>query len=155
MSSMTITAAQWKQISDRLKRSYVQIKFLLNGHSIEITRERKSESTSHLCVYIDGCIKGVWMKLLTEIDQDDAFMNQVVKQVWFHKFKAMYSKKQLAEIEKSKRRVGVKLFKEIYGEDPKSKGITILFPNFSSSAVLVRQFKKIDGLEYIEDKADE
>lgn len=152
---MTITAAKWKQISDRLKRQYVQMEFSLNGHSISITRERKTESTSHLCVYIDGCIKGVWMKLLTEIDPADAFMNQVVKQVWFQKFKAMYSKKQLAEFEKCKRQVGVKNFKEIYGADPKSEGITILFPNFSSSAVLVRQFKKIDGLEYLEEKTDE
>lgn len=152
---MTITAAQWKQISDRLKRSYVDIKFSLNGHSIDITRERKSESTSHLCVYIDGYIKGVWMKLLTEIDPADAFMNQVVKQVWFQKFKVRYSKKQLAELEKHKRVIDVKLFKEIFGEDPKSQGITILFPNFSSSAVLVRQFKKIDGLEYLEEKTDE
>ncbi len=152
---MTITAAQWKQISDRLKCQYAQVEFSLNGHSIAVSRERKSESVSHLCVYIDGKIKGVWMQLLTEIDPADEFMNQVVKQVWFQKFKARYSKKQLAEIEKHKRRVGVKLFKEIFGEDQKSQGITILFPNFSSSAVLVRQFKKIDGLEYLEEKTDE
>lgn len=146
---MTITAAQWKQISDHLKCQHAQVEFSLNSYSISISRERKSESISHLCVYIDGYIKGVWMKLLTEIDPADAFMNQVVKQVWFHEFKARHSRDQLAKLEKIKRRIGVKTFKEIYGEDPKSEGFTILFPNFPSSAVLVRQFKKIEGLTLV------
>lgn len=146
---MTITAAQWKQISDHLKCQHAQVEFSLNGHSIAVIRERKSESVSHLCVYIDGKFKGVWMQLLTEIDPADEFMNHVVKQVLFHKFKARYSRDQLAKLEKYKRRFGVKTFKEIYGEDPKSEGFTILYPNFSSSAVLVRQFKKIDGLTLV------
>ena len=148
---MTITAAQWKEISARLKRQWVHMEFSLKGHSITIQRTRKTESTTVLAVYIDNTISGKWMKLIDEIDPADEFMNQVVKQVWFHRFKAMYSGKQLAAMEKFKRGIGVKRFKEMYGDDPKSEGITFLRPMFGSAAVLVRQFKKIEGLTLVTD----
>jgi len=146
---MTISKEQWKAIEAELKGGWVQVKFKLHGHEIYITRARKSESTTVLAVYIDEVIKSEWAKELSEIDPADEFMNQVVKQVFFHKFKAMYSKKQLETMAKHKRRLGAKRMKEMFGEAPEKAGWTYLIPYFGSSTALVRQFKKIDGLELV------
>lgn len=146
---MTISKEQWKAIEAELKGGWVQVRLKLHGHEIYITRERKSESTTVLAVYIDGAIKGAWMKELAEIDPADEFMNKVVKQVHFHKFKAMWNKKQLESIAKFKRQIGVKKAREFYGDKPEQAGWTYLVPFFGSSATLVRQFKKIEGLELV------
>jgi hypothetical protein len=146
---MTISKEQWQAIAAELKGGWVQVKFKLHGHEIYITRARKSESTTVLAVYIDGEIKGAWMKVIEDIDPADEFMNQVVKQVFFHKFKARYSKKELETMAKHKRRLGAKRMKEMFGEAPEKAGWTYLAPYFGSSAALVRQFKKIDGLELV------
>ncbi|MGY3895839.1 hypothetical protein [Aeromonas enterica] len=86
---------------------------------------------------------------MNEFDPADEFMNKVVKQVFFHKFKAMYSRKQLETMAKHKRRLGAKRMKEMFGEAPEKAGWTYLAPYFGSSTALVRQFKKIDGLELV------
>lgn len=144
---MAISKEQWQAIAAELKGSWVHVKFKMNGHEITIHRCSKSESTTVLGVYIDGVIEGKWMKQVSEIDPADEFMNKVVKQVYFHKFKARYSKKQLEVMAKHKRRFGAKRMKEVFGEAPEKAGWTYLVPYFGSSTALVRQFKKIEGLE--------
>lgn len=144
-----ITNEQWTQIASHLKGMWVCVEFSLNGHSILIKRERKTESTTCLAVYIDGYIRGVWMNRPEDISQDDAFMAGVVSRVWMHKFTPRWSKKELQEIEKSKRKFGAKFIKEVYGAEPEKAGITMLTPYFGSSAALVRQFKKIEGLQLV------
>ena len=146
---MAISKEQWQAIAAELKKQWVQVNFKLHGHEITIRRCRKSESTTVLGVYIDGEIKGAWMKQLDEIDPADEFMNKVAKQVFFHKFKAMYSKKQLETMAKHKRRLGVKRMKEMFGEAPEKAGWTYLVPYFGNCTALVRQFKKIEGLELV------
>lgn len=146
---MAISKEQWQAIAAELKGGWVQVTFKLHGHEILITRERKSESSTVLAVYIDGVMKGIWMQELSKIDPSDEFMNKVVKQVHFHRFKACYSKKKLEEIAKWKRKYGAKETKEIWGDQPEKSGWTYLVPFFGSSTSLVRQFKKIDGLELV------
>lgn len=146
---MAISKEQWQAIAAELKNQWVQVKFKLHGHEIYVTRERKSESRSVLVVYIDSCFKSEWMKELKDIDPADEFMNKVVKQVHFHRFKALYSKKQLEGIAKHKRKYGAKQANEIWGENPENAGWTWLVPFFGSSTALVRQFKKIEGLELV------
>lgn len=146
---MSISKEQWKVIEAELKGGWVQVKFKLHGHEIYITRERKSESTTVLAVYIDGAIKGTWMKVLEDIDPADEFMNKVVKQVFCHKFHKRYSKKDLENYSKAKRQCGAKFANELYGKDPEKQGTAYLFPAFGSSTALVRQFKKIEGLELV------
>lgn len=146
---MSISKEQWKAIEAELKGGWVQVKFKLHGHEIYITRERKTESTTVLAIYIDGAIKGTWMKVLEDIDPADEFMNKVVKQVFCHKFHKLYGKKDLENYAKAKRQCGAKFANELYGKDPEKQGTTYLFPAFGSSAALVRQFKKIDGLELV------
>ncbi|MEG0010387.1 MAG: hypothetical protein RR721_20190 [Aeromonas sp.] len=146
---MTISKEQWQAIEAELKGGWVRVMFKLHGHEILVTRERKSESTTVLSVYIDGAIKGVWMKLLTDIDPTDEFMNKVVKQVYFHKFTKRYGKKDLENYARAKRECGAKFANNLYGKEPEKQGATYLFPAFGSSTSLVRQFKKIDGLELV------
>ena len=146
---MSISKEQWKAIEAELKDIWVQVKFKLHGHEIFITRERKSESTSVLPVYIDGSIKGIWWKYLDEIDPTDEFMNKVVKQVYFHKFIKRYGKKELVNYARTKRECGAKFANELYGKEPEKQGKFYLSPFFGSSATLVRQFKKIEGLELV------
>ncbi|MGL6458828.1 hypothetical protein ACSZNG_07195 [Aeromonas hydrophila] len=146
---MSISKEQWKAIEAELKGGWVQVKFKLHGHEIYITRERKSESTTVLAVYIDGAIKGTWMKSLEDIDPADEFMNKVVKQVFCHKFHKRYGKKDLENYASAKRQCGAKFANGLYGKDPEKQGRTYLFPAFGSSTALVRQFKKIEGLELV------
>lgn len=146
---MSISKEQWKVIEAELKDGWVQVKFKLHCHEIYITRERKSESTTVLAVYIDGVIKGTWMKSLEDIDPADEFMNKVVKQVFCHKFHKRYGKKDLENYAKAKRQCGTKFANGLYGKDPEKQGRTYLFPYFGSSTALVRQFKKIEGLELV------
>lgn len=151
---MTISKEQWQAIAAELKKGWVQVDFKLDGHAIHVTRERKSESTTVLGVYIDGFMKGIWCKELSDIDPSDEFMNKVVKQVYFHKFKARYSKKELETMAKHKRSIGAKRLKEMFGANPEKAGWTYLFPYFGSSTALVRQFKKIEGLELVSELKD-
>ncbi|MNF75565.1 hypothetical protein D3C84_576370 [compost metagenome] len=126
------------------------MKFDLNGHEISIRRAPKSESRTVLAVYIGGSIKAEWSKNVAELDPTDEFMNKVVKQVWFHRFLAQYNARELAALEKQKKKLGVRRFKEIWGDgDLKKQGLHYLRPYFGSSPALVRQFKKIDGLTLI------
>lgn len=146
---MAISKEQWQAIAAELKKGWVHIDFKLEGHEICVIRERNSESTTVLGVYIDGFMKGTWMKVIEEIDPADEFMNKVVKQVFFHKFHKRYGKKQLEEYAKCKRQCGAKFANKLYGKDPEKQGKTYLFPAFGSSTALVRQFKKIEGLELV------
>ncbi|MEH8118461.1 hypothetical protein Q7I37_12945 [Aeromonas allosaccharophila] len=151
---MAISKEQWQAVAAELKKGWVAMKFKLHGHEIDVTRERKSESTTVLAVYIDGAMKGIWFKELSEIDPADEFMNKVVKQVFFHKFHKRYGKKQLEEYAKCKRQCGAKFANELYGKDPEKQGTTYLFPAFGSSTALVRQFKKIEGLEMVSEQKE-
>lgn len=146
---MAISKEQWQAIAAELKNQWVQMNFKLHGHEITIRRCRKSESTTVLGVYIDGEIKGAWMKQLDDIDPADEFMNKVAKQVFFHKFKACYSKKELETMAKHKRSIGATRLKEMFGANPEKAGWVYLLPYFGSSTALVRQFKKIEGLELV------
>jgi hypothetical protein len=147
---MSISKEQWKTIEERLKAMWVDMKFDLNGHEISIHRARKSESRTVLEVFIDGVIKGEWMQNVDKLDPADEFMNQVVKQVWFHKFFARFKAKELAQLEKYKKAVGVRRFKAQWGDgDLKKQGWHYLMSHFGSAATLVRQFKKIEGLTLI------
>lgn len=146
---MSISKEQWKAIEAELQGAWVHMLFDLNGHKISVTRERKTESTTVLAVYIDGAIKGTWMKVLEDIDPADEFMNKVVKQIFCHKFHKRYGKKDLENYAKAKRQCGAKFANELYGKDPEKQGTTYLFPAFGSSTALVRQYKKIEGLELV------
>jgi len=134
-----ITKEQWAAIEKEMAAGWVSIRFSYKGHEIGVSRERKSESTTVLVVYIDGVIKGGWA-CRTDNKPDD--MPEFLPQVWSTKTISLYSPKKIAELEKS---VGKRRAKQYF---PNLHAKTqIYMPYFSKASVLCRQFKKLEGLE--------
>lgn len=145
---MAISKEQWAKILATAKTNWFSLEFSLRGYAIQVCRKQISESRLILAVYINGVIDGRWMKDLSEINESDA-LDSVLTQVWFHRFKALYKKTQLQHLDKIKKSIGAKRFKELYGATPHKDGITYLTPYFSTASTLVRQFRKIEGLELV------
>lgn len=145
---MAISKEQWAKILATAKTNWFSLEFSLRGYAIQVCRKQISESRTVLAVFINGKIEGRWSKDLNEINAEDA-LDSVLVQVWFHRFKALYKRAQLQHLVKLKKSLGVKRFKEIYGPDPQKAGFTYLIPYFSTASTLVRQFRKIEGLELV------
>lgn len=134
-----ITKEQWAAIEKEMAGGWVHIKFSYKGHEITVARERKSESTTTLVVYIDGVIKGRWMSS-TENKSDD--MPEFLPAVWSTKTRSAYTSKRIAEIEKTfGKREAKKYFPNLHAKTQ------MFLPFFSKASVLCRQFKKLEGLE--------
>jgi len=132
---MAITKEQWAEITERMGGMFVHEEFELGGRRISVSRERKSESTTCLVVYIDGVIRGAaGMKSSEHFDP-------LTEKVWRRKEVRLYSRREAAHIRK---KFGVRKAKEFFGDLDKST--EYLEPVFPSAKVMVSQFKKIDGL---------
>lgn len=130
-----ITKEQWAEITERMGGMFVHEEFELGGRKISVHRERKSESTTCLVVYIDGVIRGsAGMK-------DSKYFDPLTEKVWRKKELRLYSRRKAAHIRKE---FGVRKAKEFFGDLDKST--EYLEPVFPSAKVMVSQFKKIDGL---------
>ena len=134
-----ITKEQWAAIEKEMSGGWVSIRFRYKGHEIGVSRERKSESTTVLTVYIDGVIKGAWA---CSPDKKPDDMPEFLPQVWSTKTQSLYSPKKIAELEKS---IGKRKAKQ-YFPNLHAK-VQIYMPYFSKASVLCRQFKKLEGLE--------
>lgn len=136
---MAINKAQWQQLEAEMTRGFVNIKFSYQGFELSIRRERTSESTTVLAVYIDGHIKGKWLGNIDDIKPDAP---SILKAVYCHRTIGVYKPAEIARIEKiyGKRRAKT--------EWPNlHKKVVYLQPYFSKASVLCRQFKKLKGLE--------
>lgn len=136
---MSISKHEWPVIEERLKSFYVNVKFTLSGHEITVQKVLYKENQYALCVYIDGSWKGLWMS-----GDKDPVYDPIVKQVWRKRSRALYSPAKKARIKKS---LGVRRTKEMFPD--LDKAIVMWMPDFSTAASLVRQFKKIEGLELV------
>ncbi|MEO3738573.1 hypothetical protein [Shewanella baltica] len=134
-----ITKEQWQQIETEMAGSFVYVKFSYQGHEISIQRERKSESSTELAVYIDGYIKGGWICSPENQSEDTP---KILPQVWNTKTISLYTPKRIAEIEKS---FGKRKAKEYFSNLHAKK--SVLMPYFPKASVLCRKFKKLEGLE--------
>ena len=140
---MTITKEQWQAVEKELAAGYVNVKFEYKGFELAIQRQLKSENTTALAVYINGEIKGSWVWFNEEIVDRP----EIIKAVWKRATKAKWDPKSVKEIEKH------------YGKRRAKKEYPTLherheywMPFFSKASVLVRQFKKLEGITLI--KAD-
>lgn len=136
---MSISKEQWAEIEERLKGFYVNVKFTLSGHEICIQKKLYKENQYALVVYIDGVWKGLWMS-----GDKDPVYDPIVKQVWRRRTRAVFSPSKKAELIKGfgKRRAK-KYFSRL------DDVVEYWNPDFKTAASLVRQFKKIDGLELV------
>jgi hypothetical protein len=134
---MAISKEQWGAIEKHLTGYFVSVIFKYGEFELTISRSRVSESKTSLVVYIDDMIKGAWY--LEENDRPSC-----IPDVWRKRTRAKYTTKSIKDAEKvwGKRRAK-KDFPELY---EKSEYHTC---DFTTAKSLVRQFKKLEGLELI------
>lgn len=135
MSCEEIASEDWKGIEADLKSNYARFDFNYQGRKIEVKRLPVGEGKTQLAVFIDGKINIGW----GYPDSDD--YDPITCLIWRKRSKALYPPKEKARLEKSfgKRRIR-KVFSNF---DHVQEWYDPLFPKAS---VLVRQFKKLDGL---------
>ncbi|WP_394166010.1 hypothetical protein [Photobacterium piscicola] len=143
----SITKEQWQKIEEELSQYYVNVIFNYKGHEVKINRVRVSESVTNLVVWIDGKINNNWgyHHILTELGAGDPDLKEIptiINDVWRNRIKSKHSLKDIKRYEK----INGKRWCKKMGIYDKHKYYEPLFPK---SSVLVRQFKKLDGLELI------
>ena len=134
----TITKEQWQQIEEELKGMFCDVRFNLQGHELLVRRAQVGEGRWELVVYIDKSIKPI-----CGMPSHEEFL-PIVEQVWRKRSKARYSPKRQKEIIKiwGKRRAK----KEWPDLEAKIYWYDFIFKTASS---VVRQYRKIEGLELV------
>ncbi|ELB2819238.1 TPA: hypothetical protein KD832_002824 [Vibrio parahaemolyticus] len=139
---MKISKDQWADLEEKMTYGYVDIKFKYKGFELSIQRVRTSESKSVLVVYINGSYKLSWGL----IDRESEDRPSILTEVWKQRSMAIYKPKEIKEIEKVwGKRQAKKDFSNLHGRH------TWYDPAFPKASVLCRQFKKLEGLELVED----
>ncbi|MEF1159644.1 hypothetical protein QTO08_01885 [Vibrio parahaemolyticus] len=143
--SRPLTASDWQDVQSQLESLFASVSFKYKGHKITVAREYQSESSSKLAVYIDDQIKGAWIDLnfgrVGEVDKPKE-RPAVIDDVWMLKTKARYDKKFIASVEKVwGKREAKKRYPDLHGKRQ------FLWPYFNKASSVVRQFKKLEGIE--------
>ncbi len=139
-----ITKEEWDGIENTLTGWFASVKFRYQEREIIVSREGAGEGRRSLFVYVDGYIKGEW----TLPDRES--FDPIVKDVWRERKKAYFSPARKTKIIKS---VGKRAAKRLF---PNFDDAMIYYtPDFTSAKSLVRQFKKLEGLEIIPPTLDE
>ncbi|EMI8339109.1 hypothetical protein [Proteus mirabilis] len=132
---MTINPTQWRIIEEKLKSDFVHIEFQYKDHKINVVRSSIKEGKTALLVYLNGKIKAEWCR------SEDEYIEPLVKLFWHQRHKSLYPPQIVKELEKmwGKRRVQ-REYKNL------NEKITYYSPYFNKASVLVRQFKRIEGI---------
>ena len=134
---MAITKDQWVEIEKELEGLMPTVNFKLADDEINIRRVSTGEGKFELCVYINNELQGKWYST-------DSERPKCIKSVWKQRTKAKYKAKSIKDIEKIwGKRASKKDYPDLHDK------IVWQQPLFPKASVLVRQFKKIDGLELI------
>ena len=141
---MAIDKHQWRAIEQELTRSYCHVKFQLGEHTLEVVRERYSESEYHLVVYVDGKFNPNW-----GWPSGDKYW-PLVEQIWrkrtVHRYSAVAKKRMVKSF--GKRRV-----KELFPDlDAKRHWYE---PNFPTAKPLLGKLKKLADLTWVTDQQPE
>lgn len=134
---MAISKEQWVEIEKQLAGLFGSVIFKYGEFEITVTRGRVSESKTSLVVYVDDAIKGAWFI-------EDNERPKCIPDVWRKRTHAKYTAKSIRDAEKvwGKRRAK-KEMPELY---EKTEYHTC---DFTTAKSLVRQYKKLEGLELI------
>lgn len=139
-----ITKEEWAEIGEKLASLYNSVYFKLGEHKISVVTKPINETKISVVVYVDSEIKGSWFGQPT--DDTPTFVSKVYPKRTISK----YSAKAIKSIEKH---WGKRAVKRDY-PDLHDK-IEYHTPYFSKASVLVRHYKKIEGLEYIKECSNE
>lgn len=139
-----ITKEQWDGIENTLTGYFACVKFRYQEREIIVSREGAGEGKRSLMVYVDGFIKGDWML------SDREGFDPIVKDVWRERKKAYFLPAKKAQIIKE---IGKRAAKRMFSN---FDDVMIYYtPDFTSAKSLVRQFKKLEGVEIIPPNLDE
>ena len=134
---MPISKEKWEEIQKELESFFPRIEFRLGNERITVKRAQTSESKHELVVYINNEIQGTWY---TPCDNRP----ECVPHVWRKRTKAAYTAKNIKEIEKAfGKREAKKRFPNLHHRHEYHEF------SFPKASVLVKQFKRIDGLELV------
>ncbi|CAH6819526.1 hypothetical protein ABVS17_001197 [Vibrio parahaemolyticus] len=139
------TRTDWDGVLGQLESLIARVSFKYKGHKITVAREYQSESSSKLAVYIDGQIKGAWIDInfgrAGEVDKPKE-RPAVIDDVWMLKTKARNDKKFIASVEKIwGKREAKKRYPDLHDK------CQFRWPYFNKASSVVRQFKKLEGIE--------
>lgn len=127
---MAITAEQWTEIKQKLDSIIGRVKFKYKEHllTVDVTQVKRSLK---LAVYVDGEINGAWTKEGHEI-------RPYLEEVWYRKERPFFNTKEK------------KAYRGLMSKKKLNEKIVTYSPMFPSPTALIRQYKKLDGLELIE-----
>ncbi|AHG74228.1 hypothetical protein X781_20830 [Mannheimia sp. USDA-ARS-USMARC-1261] len=127
---MAITAEQWTEIKQKLDSIIGRVKFKYKEHllTVDVTQVKRSLK---LAVYVDGEINEAWTKEGHEI-------RPYLEEVWYRKERPIFNAKEK------------KAYKGLVSKKQLNEKITIYSPTFPSPTALIRQYKKLEGLELVE-----
>lgn len=131
---MSISKEQWEQI-ERDLTGFTRIEFISGDLKVSVSRKRVSENKLGLVVYLNGEID------LGLISVKESEHNDDIKKFWRRRSRAVYSAADKARIIKA---FGKREAKKSFNLDRASIWYEPVFP---TTKALIRQFKKIDGLE--------
>ncbi len=128
---MTITNEQWKEIEKKLKNTlFAQVTFKYKDNEINVVNTLVGDRLKKV-VYINNEIKGAW-------DDEEHPLHQITKEVWFKKGEYLYTR----EFRKK--------FKGKMLDEDLNRKISVYSPMFENIKTLIRQYKKLKGLELIQ-----
>lgn len=140
-----LTASDWTDVQNQLECFLANVSFKYKDHKISVVRDYQTESSSKLVVYIDDQIKGAWIDLnLGKIADTNELKDKpsVIDDVWMLKTQARYDKKFIASVEKIwGKREAKKRYPDLHDKRQ------YRWPYFNKASSLVRQFKKLEGIE--------
>jgi hypothetical protein len=140
---MAISSEQWTVINTKLQNQFAVVQFALDGRKITVQWRRSSQTRIQysLFVFIDEKIR-ISTGWPSHGDYDS-----FVKKVWRKKTctTSLFKKQDLNG--KSKRQIAI--MNKLKKEYPDT--VMVWYePFFSSSSTFVNQFKKLEGLEYVQ-----
>ena len=140
---MAISVEKWSIIEENLNSLYRSVDFLLDGHKLHIQWARKSEKLQSyvLIVYIDWFIK------VGSGYPCHGFYDSFTEKVWRKRTNtiSLFGKRDLSG--KSKREIAsINRLKKQYPDKVQTWNDCY----FCSARSLIRQYKKLEGLELVE-----
>jgi hypothetical protein len=134
-----ITTDQWQAIEKNLEqRVFHTEQFLVEGKTLKVTKTFISKNKLGIAVYINDVIQ------FSQGVEGHATFEPITHKVWRKRQRALYSP---AKVQKLIKQFGKRAVKKHWPEIDKVH--TYYDPIFTSASVLIRQFKKIEGLALI------
>ncbi|WP_028302635.1 hypothetical protein [Oceanospirillum beijerinckii] len=139
---MSISNKQWAEVQRELEGLYAQAKFRYEGILVQVVRVAVSESTFALRVYLDGSTCAGWGH--KNLAGPNPHYKPVTEKLWRKRTRAMYPPKKKQEL--------IKRFGKRKAESalPGLNDVQVWYEAvFMSASSLVRQYKKLEGLELV------